>query len=424
MAQGSPRPSSAPKSTGIASKSASSEVANSGPSTQKEVGEQENDEARTDHERTLLLSGLPPGITNEELRDLCGIHGTIVSACTSDKRWGGRVATVRYKDSESARTAAELMHGHVVLGAKLSVEVGASPGAASTVQRQQQTTKSRAVCRDSASAADAEQHSQGAVTRKRRLEGSDGAAYSGAEASRTKASHITGDAKHSSKPVFRPSQPKDSSPKEEAGAVGPVKASIAAHSRRPQSEDDKESSGVTTGSDEADIFDDEFFARVDERMNKCLDADGKLKEDVHGSTSFPPEPPQDFSGVIDHPIPRDRSKPSSRTSIRRVRPHLALDSEQSPASPRLPPPQERRQAEIAARQALQEGLRQELHEGLGRRHEALSHTGSGTAEGRSRSQLSQPTRQPARRPCSMQRRLATVSDAANAVGHSGAPSRR
>jgi len=338
MAKGSPRPSSAPRSTGISSKSASSEVANTGPSTETEVDEEADDRARSDHERTLILSGLPPGITDDELRDLCGIHGTLVSTNMSDKRWGGRVATVQYKDSESARIAAELMHGHVVLGAKLSVEVGASPAAASTAQRQQQTTKSRAVCRHSASAADVEQHSPGAVTRKRRLEGSDAAACSGAEASRTKASHITGNAIRSSKPVFQPSQPKEQQQQERQQqqqqeqqqstegrwrppeVSGPVKASLAAHSRRPQSGGNKDLSSVTTSSDEVDIFNDEFFARVDERMSKCLDANGKLKEDQQGSTSFPPEPPQDLRGVIDPLITRDRSKPSNRTPTRRIRP--------------------------------------------------------------------------------------------------------
>mmetsp|Transcript_90329 Transcript_90329/g.173865 ORF Transcript_90329/g.173865 Transcript_90329/m.173865 type:complete len:403 (-) Transcript_90329:50-1258(-) len=341
--KGSPRPSSAPKSKGIASTSSSTEVADTGPSPENEVDEEANEEARSDHERTLILSGLPPGITDDELRDLCGIHGTLVSTNMSDKRWGGRVATVRYKDSESARIAAELMHGHEVLGAKLSVEVGASPAAASTAQRQ--TTKSRAVCRDSSSAADTEQHSPGAVNRKRCLEGSDASAYSGAEASRTKASHITGNAIRSSKPVFRPSQQKEQQQQQQeqqhltegrwrppgvVGSAGPVKAFLAAHPRRPQLGVHKEQSSVAASNDEVDIFNDEFFARVDERMNKCLDANGKLKDegdDEQASAAFPPEPPQDFSGATEPLTPRDRSKPSSRASTLGVRldgPYTAL----------------------------------------------------------------------------------------------------
>jgi len=295
---GSPRPSSAPKSVGVPCSSASSEVANTGLSAEKEVDEKPDGQVSGDQKRTVTISGLPMGITDDELRELCSVHGTVVWNM-SDKRNGpsGRVATVRFKDSEGARQAVELMHGSAILGATLSVEIATLPAAAARAQRQHQATKSRAVCRDSASVADTEPPSPGAVNRKRRLDGSEAAAYSGAEASRTKASHTTGHhVVRSVKPVAGPIRP-------------PAR----------QSDASKEASSVTTNNDETDIFNDEFFARVDEKMSKCLDAKGKVK-DQQGSTAFPPEPPQEFSGAIDPTISEDGTKPSSRALIRRARP--------------------------------------------------------------------------------------------------------
>lgn len=68
----------------------------------------------------LLVSGMPVGITEEDLRDLFGIHGILLEVSIAVGP-GGFYGLVRYEDQDGALAAIEHMHGHPVLDARLKV---------------------------------------------------------------------------------------------------------------------------------------------------------------------------------------------------------------------------------------------------------------------------------------------------------------
>uniref|UniRef100_A0A7R9ZXJ7 Uncharacterized protein n=1 Tax=Pyrodinium bahamense TaxID=73915 RepID=A0A7R9ZXJ7_9DINO len=68
----------------------------------------------------LLVSGIPEGLTEEDLRDLFDIHGSTASVRVASGP-GGRFGLVCYEEQESMLAAIEHMDGHPLLDAKLQV---------------------------------------------------------------------------------------------------------------------------------------------------------------------------------------------------------------------------------------------------------------------------------------------------------------
>lgn len=268
---------------------------------------------KDDKENSVIVTGLPPDITDEELKDLCGIHGRVLSTSIFGKRWGGCIATVQYEDRECARAAAELMHGHTVLGAKLRVEVGTKPSShsvdARAQQPQRQVAKSRAVLRNTTASmtprgierpkdhpVDAKTTGRGSDNNKRRISGDTSAGICAPpDSARAKASHISYTTSAAVKRArqLTEQQPKQSemhttsglssrlsrAPRDTIPAKEPSIGRVAGKLQGScQTRGDAGTVG-TSGEEAVDdqIFADEFLARVAERMGERLDGRGQLK---------------------------------------------------------------------------------------------------------------------------------------------------